>query len=468
MDTAAQPGMPVTRVRPLGIRDSGCRRGQRPLGRTARRRTARGRRRRTRPRAPRTVSRRRGRSPRGCRTARTGPGWRAWLPVVTRGPGVTTSRSVTSSARCRYRPPHDGDVRAPAEGQRQPGVRRVVVRADGSRARRARRAAAGRRWCATSGGASSGAWTTWSWTAADHRLGPLGAGRRVQPVLAARPLRARGRRSCGPLPLAPLRRQDDDVVTIQRYAGKTNEALTHLLVNVALAAGRRRLRPAPGRRGGPAPRPGLRAGDHPQPGDRLRDGRGRDRRAAPRPRGLRGLRAGLAAGQAPEAQGQPGQAAQGPGRSPPTAARSPTDPAGTAAAHRCIDIVHDDAAAARTHLPARSIDVLACDLPVRRAARGHGHRGRCQRSPHELLETALPVWFDLLRPGAGVGLAWNRHTLPRDRLVHLLATHGFELVVPAVDERFVHRVDRSITRDVARGPPARCPGRHHPPRGATL
>ena len=30
---------------------------------------------------------------------------------------------------------------------------------------------------------------------------------------------------------------DDDLVTIQRYAGRTNEAFTHLLVNLALSAG---------------------------------------------------------------------------------------------------------------------------------------------------------------------------------------------------------------------------------------
>ena len=38
-----------------------------------------------------------------------------------------------------------------------------------------------------------------------------------------------------PHPVAPVAQADDDIVTIQRYAGKTNEAFTHLLVNLALA-----------------------------------------------------------------------------------------------------------------------------------------------------------------------------------------------------------------------------------------
>ena len=40
-----------------------------------------------------------------------------------------------------------------------------------------------------------------------------------------------------PVSIAPRQVLDDDLVTIQRYAGRTNEAFTHLLVNLALSAG---------------------------------------------------------------------------------------------------------------------------------------------------------------------------------------------------------------------------------------
>ena len=39
-----------------------------------------------------------------------------------------------------------------------------------------------------------------------------------------------------PLDVAPLARYDDDLLTTMRYSGKTNEQLTHLLVNLALGA----------------------------------------------------------------------------------------------------------------------------------------------------------------------------------------------------------------------------------------
>src|SRR5204863_8539289 len=41
-----------------------------------------------------------------------------------------------------------------------------------------------------------------------------------------------------PITLAPLGRYDDDLLTIQRYTGKTNEQFTKLLVNVTLAYSR--------------------------------------------------------------------------------------------------------------------------------------------------------------------------------------------------------------------------------------
>jgi hypothetical protein len=61
--------------------------------------------------------------------------------------------------------------------------------------------------------------------------------------------------------------------------------------------------------------------------------------------------------------------------------------------------------------------------------------------------SALPVWLDLLRPGAGAAFAWNRRVLPRPRLAELVEDAGFELRA-ADPDALVHTVDRSITRDV--------------------
>jgi SAM-dependent methyltransferase len=250
-----------------------------------------------------------------------------------------------------------------------------------------------------------------------------------------------------PVDVAPVCRQDEDVTTIQRYQGKTNEAFTHLLVNLALAAGE----------GGFAR---LRGG----PRLRLLDpacGRGTTLN--------RGIVYGMDAVGVDhdqkdlEAYGtfllgwlkdkrlkhEVERSTLRKGRRTPAHRFAVTYGAGRdRGARRKVELVHDDTVLLRDHVTARSVDLLACDLPygVQHGATAGG--GDLRRSPDDLLAEALPVWRDALRPGAGVALAWNLRTLPRAKVVRRLGEAGFDLVVPDDDARFAHRVDRSIQRDV--------------------
>jgi SAM-dependent methyltransferase len=249
-----------------------------------------------------------------------------------------------------------------------------------------------------------------------------------------------------PLPVTPLRRQDEDVVTIQRYVGKTNEALTHLLVNVALAAGAgafgrllagervRVLDPVCGR--GTSLNRAVVYG-----ADALgveHDKRDVDAYEAFLLGWLKDKRLKHRVERARLRKGRPTPAHRLTVRYGPT--RDDAD-------HRVVDVVHDDTTRIRDHLPSRSVDALVADLPYG-VQHGATTEGRAARTPEALLEQALGGWCDVLRPGAGVALSWNLRTLARPRLVELVAAHGLELVRPAGDETFVHRVDRSITRDV--------------------
>jgi hypothetical protein len=249
-----------------------------------------------------------------------------------------------------------------------------------------------------------------------------------------------------PLALTPRAVLPEDLITIQRYQGKTNEAFTHLLVNVALAAGGAMTRLVAGER------------------LRLLDpacGRGTTlNRAA-----LYGMDAcGIEVDQRDveaytvflltwlkdhRMKHKLDQAKLRKGREHP--AHRITVTYGCSkdrTTHRVIDVIHDDTTAARAHLAARSMDVLVCDLPygVQHGSRSEG--GALDRGPAALLRDALPVWFDLLRPGAGVALAWNRRTLGRPALEELVAGAGFELRGLDDPAAFVHRVDQSIRRDV--------------------
>ena len=102
----------------------------------------------------------------------------------------------------------------------------------------------------------------------------------------------------------------------------------------------------------------------------------------------------------------------------------------------------------RDHFAARSMDLLVCDLPY---GVQHGSRPEpdaLDRGPERLLRER-PA--GVARPAAARGggrLAWNRRMLPRPRLAELVARRGLRAAAPPTTTRFVHRVDRSITRDV--------------------
>ena len=106
-------------------------------------------------------------------------------------------------------------------------------------------------------------------------------------------------------------------------------------------------------------------------------------------------------------------------------------------------------------LKARSIDVLATDAPY---GVQHGSRSDAglRRSPLELLTEALPAWVEVLRPGAAVGIAVNVRTCPRAGLLALLAQVGLDPLDGPAYRGFEHRVDQAIVRDivVARKPSA--------------
>jgi hypothetical protein len=105
-------------------------------------------------------------------------------------------------------------------------------------------------------------------------------------------------------------------------------------------------------------------------------------------------------------------------------------------------------------LQRRRVDVVVTDAPYGVAHGSRGAGGGRDRSPAELLEAAVPVWVSVLRPGGAIGIAWNTHGLTRDDLAALCARAGLEVFDDGAYRRFAHRVDAGIHRDllVARKP----------------
>jgi hypothetical protein len=121
-----------------------------------------------------------------------------------------------------------------------------------------------------------------------------------------------------------------------------------------------------------------------------------------------------------------------------------------------ITVVNADAAGAGRFFRPGSFDLIVTDAPygVQHGSRSKGARQgqkngpRLSRSPVELLETAVPEWTPLLRRGGAIGISWNTFVGRREELAEILTSSGLEVQDSEPYLGFRHRVDQAISRDL--------------------
>jgi SAM-dependent methyltransferase len=251
-----------------------------------------------------------------------------------------------------------------------------------------------------------------------------------------------------PVPLRRWDRLDGDLLTIQKYPGKTNEQFTKLLLNVTLLAsafagelGRRRfavLDPLCGR--GTTLNQALMYGF---------DAAGIDSDARDFDAYAHFIQTWL------QQKRLKHQAAAGPVRRnrKVVARRLQVSLGLTKQAYRAGDllrltVLNAETSRALEFLRPESFDVAVADLPygVQHGSRT-AERG-LSRGPLDLLAAALPTWTRLVRPGGALGLAWNTHVARREQASALLAEHGLLVRDSGGYAALRHRVDQAIVRDV--------------------
>ena len=95
----------------------------------------------------------------------------------------------------------------------------------------------------------------------------------------------------------------------------------------------------------------------------------------------------------------------------------------------------------------RSFDLIVADAPY--GVQHGAHVGNApQRKPQELLQSAIPIWRAALRPGGALGLSWNTLVARRDAISRLLSDAGLGVRDSAAYASFNHQVDSSIQRDL--------------------
>ena len=248
-----------------------------------------------------------------------------------------------------------------------------------------------------------------------------------------------------PVELAPLARYDSDLITIPKYAGKTNEQFTRLVLNLTLLASGSAARmlgghlvvcdPLCGR--GTTLNQALMYG-YDAIGVEI-DGKDVEAYKAFLQTWLKRKRLKHSVELTPvRRQGR--RAAR---RLQVSLAASKDDH--KAGAVQKVTVMQADTTQLDGLLRPRCADVVVADLPYGVAHGSYHDEGGLSRRPLELLERAVPQWVTLLRPGGAVGLSWNLKVAKRELAEDVLIANGLE-IVPYAD--LAHRVDQGIERDV--------------------
>ncbi|GIF02868.1 TRM11 family SAM-dependent methyltransferase [Actinoplanes siamensis] len=248
-----------------------------------------------------------------------------------------------------------------------------------------------------------------------------------------------------PLGLTPLARYDSDLITIPKYAGKTNEQFTKLVLNLTLLASASAERmldghltvldPLCGR--GTTLNQALMYG-YDALGVEI-DGKDVEAYKLFLQTWLKRKRLKHTADLVPvRRQGR--RAAR---RLEVTLAASKDDH--KAGAVQRVTVLQADTTALDGLIRGNVADVLVADLPYGVAHGSYDDAGGLSRRPLDLLERAVPEWLPLLRAGGAVGLSWNTKVARRELAEDILLAAGLELVEHG---DLAHRVDQGIERDV--------------------
>jgi SAM-dependent methyltransferase len=252
-----------------------------------------------------------------------------------------------------------------------------------------------------------------------------------------------------PVELHPLDRYDDDLLTIQKYPGKTNEQFTKLLLNATLLATDR-------------------AGDLLERRFKVLDplcGRGTTLNQA--------LMYGFdAAGVDLDQKDFEAYQAfvttwlkrkrvkhrvleSGPVRRERQVVGrrlrielAPSKEERKAGESQLLDVVNADTTRAGEFFRPGTVDVVVADAPY---GVQHGSRTPAKglaRDPLALLAAAAPVWAGLLRPGGALGVSWNTYVARREDAAEALAKAGLDVCDEGPWAGLRHRVDQAIIRDV--------------------
>lgn len=110
-------------------------------------------------------------------------------------------------------------------------------------------------------------------------------------------------------------------------------------------------------------------------------------------------------------------------------------------------VFRGDTTVSNLYFKNQSMHIIVGDLPygVHHMSK---HDDEASRSLDELLKLSFKSWYRLLRKGGTLALSWNTYTNDRQSLTELLEAENFTVIQDEAYLQFHHRVSQAINRDI--------------------
>lgn len=113
-----------------------------------------------------------------------------------------------------------------------------------------------------------------------------------------------------------------------------------------------------------------------------------------------------------------------------------------------VSLIEGNSSLANIYFKDHTFNYIVGDLPYGIAHNNANKTDSESRNPYSFLNDSLNSWFDVLKPGGAIVLAWNAFVINPDKMRELLIRKGFNVLSDSPYDQFVHMVDSSIKRDI--------------------
>ena len=109
-----------------------------------------------------------------------------------------------------------------------------------------------------------------------------------------------------------------------------------------------------------------------------------------------------------------------------------------------FELIHGDASLADKYYKTKYFDIIVADLPY--GVQHFGKTDKTSRNPQQLLRKCLPSWKKVLKSGGVTVMSFNTNVIEKQIVSDMLTQESFEILYPQIS--FEHFVDNSIQRDL--------------------